>query len=162
MTILTHKHHIIPRHAGGTDDPSNLIELTVMDHAIAHKVLYGLYGRWQDKLAWDTLSGRVSKEEAIRIALSKSNSGINHPFYGKKRPEHSLKMKQLGIIPPNQKGKKKSSATRKKMSENNAMHNPENRKKVSEGLKGRFYSEGTRQKLRIAAIKQWEKKRASK
>ena len=25
-TILKHKHHIIPRHAGGTDDPSNIVE----------------------------------------------------------------------------------------------------------------------------------------
>ena len=24
--MITHKHHIIPKHIGGTDDPSNLIE----------------------------------------------------------------------------------------------------------------------------------------
>lgn len=29
MKKLTHKHHIIPRHVGGSDDPSNLVELTV-------------------------------------------------------------------------------------------------------------------------------------
>jgi len=27
--MITHKHHIIPKHIGGTDDPSNLIELTI-------------------------------------------------------------------------------------------------------------------------------------
>ena len=26
---MKHKHHIIPKHKGGTDDPSNLVELTV-------------------------------------------------------------------------------------------------------------------------------------
>lgn len=72
MTEYTHKHHKIPRHAGGTDDPSNLVELTVLDHAIAHKVLYGLWGRWQDKIAWETLSGQLSnyaaKIQAIKLA----------------------------------------------------------------------------------------------
>jgi|SRR6056300_953696 len=51
----THTHHIIPKHAGGTDDPSNLIELTVEEHAEAHKKLYKKYGRWQDKVAYESL-----------------------------------------------------------------------------------------------------------
>ena len=34
---MKHKHHIIPRHMGGTDDPSNLIELTIEEHAEAHR-----------------------------------------------------------------------------------------------------------------------------
>lgn len=49
MTIL-HKHHIIPRHAGGTNDPSNIIELTVEQHAEAHRLLYEQYGRC--KIYW--------------------------------------------------------------------------------------------------------------
>ena len=28
---MKHKHHIIPKHAGGTDDPDNLIELSIID-----------------------------------------------------------------------------------------------------------------------------------
>lgn len=32
---MKHIHHIIPRHMGGTDDPSNLIELTIQEHAEA-------------------------------------------------------------------------------------------------------------------------------
>ena len=35
-----HKHHIIPKHAGGTDDPENLVYLSVKEHAIAHAKLY--------------------------------------------------------------------------------------------------------------------------
>ena len=34
---------------GGTDDPSNLIKLTVEDHAAAHKKLYEEHGKLQDK-----------------------------------------------------------------------------------------------------------------
>jgi len=66
MTIY-HVHHIIPRHAGGTNHPSNLIQLTVEDHAIAHRHLWKLYGRWQDKLAWLMLSGQIDNQEANRI-----------------------------------------------------------------------------------------------
>jgi hypothetical protein len=61
-----HKHHIIPKHAGGTDDPSNLIYLTVEEHAEAHKLLFEQCGRWQDKLAWKALSGVIGKEEIIK------------------------------------------------------------------------------------------------
>lgn len=61
-----HMHHIIPRHAGGTDDPSNLVELTVEEHAEAHRVLYEKHGRWQDKLAWHGLSGWIGREKIIK------------------------------------------------------------------------------------------------
>ena len=37
---MKHMHHIIPRHAGGTDDLSNLVELTIEQHAEAHRKLY--------------------------------------------------------------------------------------------------------------------------
>jgi hypothetical protein len=52
MKVIKHMHHIIPRHAGGTDDASNLIELSVEDHAEAHRILYEKHGRKGDKLAW--------------------------------------------------------------------------------------------------------------
>jgi len=48
---MKHKHHIIPKHMGGTDDPSNLIELTVEEHAEAHRLLWEKYGNWQDNVA---------------------------------------------------------------------------------------------------------------
>ena len=64
---MSHKHHIIPRHAGGTDDPSNLIELSVFDHAEAHRILYEEYGRWQDYVAWQGLAKLSPKEELVRI-----------------------------------------------------------------------------------------------
>ena len=73
--MTTHKHHIIPKHAGGTDDPSNLVELTILDHAIAHKVLYGLWGRWQDNLAWMSLKEQLNIDEIRRIRASEANKG---------------------------------------------------------------------------------------
>lgn len=63
-----HWHHIIPRHAGGTDDPSNLVQLTLKEHAEAHRRLYEEFGRWQDKMAWEMLSGRKITEDARKMA----------------------------------------------------------------------------------------------
>jgi hypothetical protein len=67
MTIY-HKHHIVPKHAGGTDDPSNLILLTVEEQSEAHKLLFDLYGRKEDEIAWKTLSGQINVTEAKRQA----------------------------------------------------------------------------------------------
>lgn len=64
MTIY-HIHHITPKHMGGTDNPENLIKLTVSEHAEAHRILYEQYGLEEDKLAWLGLSGIISKEELV-------------------------------------------------------------------------------------------------
>lgn len=55
---------------GGADDSDNLVELTIEEHAEAHKKLYEQYGRWQDYLAWQGLSGMMDKQELIRQMLS--------------------------------------------------------------------------------------------
>ena len=66
---MKHKHHIIPRHIGGTDDPANIVELTVEEHAEAHRVLYEQHGRVQDKRAWLGLAKIMTGEEIINEIL---------------------------------------------------------------------------------------------
>lgn len=68
---MKHKHHIVPKHMGGTDDPSNLVELTIEEHAEAHKNLYEKYGFWQDYLAWKGLSGLLSSDECKFLSIRK-------------------------------------------------------------------------------------------
>lgn len=68
--VKKHKHHIIPRHAGGTDDPSNIVELTTEEHAEAHRKLYEEHGRWQDKIAWKVLSHQITAEEGTLLAAT--------------------------------------------------------------------------------------------
>jgi hypothetical protein len=75
---MYHWHHIVPKHAGGTDEPSNLVRLTVEEHAEAHKKLWEQYGRWQDKIAWQTLSGQISIQEA-REQMMKYNNPMHKP-----------------------------------------------------------------------------------
>lgn len=70
-----HKHHIIPKHMGGSDDPSNLILLTVEEHAEAHRLLFEKYGLKQDELAWKALSGILPKQDIIREIQKNANKG---------------------------------------------------------------------------------------
>lgn len=37
---VTEKHHILPKHMKGNDEPSNLIQISVRDHILAHLLLY--------------------------------------------------------------------------------------------------------------------------
>jgi hypothetical protein len=82
--MLTHLHHIIPKHMGGTDDPSNLIELTVAEHAEAHRILFEKYGMWQDEIAWKGLAGIIGHEEAVKRAQS-NWLGRTHTTESKKK-----------------------------------------------------------------------------
>jgi len=70
--IMKHKHHIIPRHMGGSDDSTNLIELTVEEHADAHKKLYEEYGHWQDYVAWQGLAKLSDKKDLVALRLSEA------------------------------------------------------------------------------------------
>ena len=141
-TTIYHSHHIIPKHAGGTDEPTTLIKLTIDEHAEAHRVLYEKHNRWQDKLAWKSLSGMIDKEEILweiyhrpretysnkgrplstehRKKLSENHAdfnGKNNPMYGKKQSAH------------NKEALKKANTGRKL--------SPESRKKISDSMKGR-------------------------
>lgn len=75
ICMKRHKHHIIPRHCGGDDSPENLVLLTIEEHAEAHRVLYEQYGRWQDRVAWLSLSGIMKDHERIYEIISNSNRG---------------------------------------------------------------------------------------
>ena len=91
---------------GGTDDPLNLIELTVEEHAEAHRILYEQHGRWQDKVAWQGLLGLVGHDDIMR-EMWDARKGEGNPYYGKKHtPEirkkisENTKGKQIGMKKP--------------------------------------------------------------
>ena len=142
---IYHKHHIVPRHAGGTDDPSNIIELTVEEHAEAHKKLYEDHGRWQDEIAWKTLSGQIGKEEAQKIAVQKALTGVP------KSREHRAKISEGQI------GKKKSPKHIKNISKcrTGVEHSEDTKKSISEGIKKHW------EKRKDMPVKEITKKRRS-
>ena len=155
--MKTHKHHIIPKHIGGTNAPSNLIELSIEDHAEAHRILYEKHGRWQDRVAWLSLSGIMKDEERIykilknsnpggykhteeaKQKLSKMRLGESNPMYGKPAPNRGQKRPGVG---GRKKGTGWSDEERKKQELIRAtpgyydfVKNPERNKKISDAKK---------------------------
>jgi hypothetical protein len=112
-TMIYHKHHIIPKHMGGTDDPSNLVSLTIEEHAEAHRLLFEQYGRWEDELAWKGLTEQISKDEILRRTFANQ--------LGKKRPQEVTDK-----IVAKQKGQKRSEETKARMREANKTRDTSN------------------------------------
>jgi hypothetical protein len=112
MTV-THKHHIVPKHMGGTDDPSNLVELTIEDHAEAHKKLWEEYGNEYDKIAWLSLTNQIDMSEARILAVIEWNK--NRIISDETREKTSQSLKKYYSDPKNR--KRTSEATKKGMKE---------------------------------------------
>ena len=64
----------------GGNEKENLVKLTIEDHAEAHRLLFEEHRRWQDKIAWQTLSGQISGIEAAQLARRLANTGDNNPM----------------------------------------------------------------------------------
>lgn len=88
---IYHIHHIVPKHAGGTDDPKNLIKLSIEEHAEAHKKLYEQFGRQEDYLAWKGLAGLIGKDELLKEVGNIRNLKNKNP---EKRLKNSLATKK--------------------------------------------------------------------
>ena len=68
MKINYHLHHIVPKHAGGTDDPSNLVRVNKAMHAFMHRLRYQETGDYYDCCAANLLSGDWTAEQARQEA----------------------------------------------------------------------------------------------
>lgn len=73
---------------GGADDASNIVELTVEEHAEAHRLLYEEHGKIEDYFAWKGLAGLIGKEELI-LELNREQARRFHT--GKKRSAQTRK-----------------------------------------------------------------------
>lgn len=150
-----HAHHKIPLHAGGKDEIDNIVFLTVEEHAAEHKKLFELHGRWQDKIAWQMLSGMIGKEEAINIAQRNADKSWM------KTPEGRLLMSQAhrraiangSKPPPWNKGLTKDDDPRLQESSDRAkLHMKEGRINcIGDHHRGKNFSDDHKKGLSIAA-----------
>lgn len=69
---IYHTHHIIPKHMGGTDDHSNLVILSIDEHAEAHRVLYEKYGKIEDLWAFQLLTYNLNYHDGMELLLVKN------------------------------------------------------------------------------------------
>lgn len=150
-----HWHHIIPKHAGGSNEPENLIRLTIPEHAEAHRKLYEEHGRIQDKIAWLMLSGKTDEGEILRKELAI----IKRKEWQENNPEEFEDVKRR--ISEKNKGKIKTKETRLKQSKSLKEryskiphHNlgkkasTETKQKLSKIRKGKKFSEEHKEKIR--------------
>ena len=105
----------------GTDDPSNLIKLTVEEHSEAHRILFEQFGRKEDELAWKGLAGLIGKEELVRqLCVLSGQKGMKtlrekHPeLVSRKGLKHSVESRKK--LSDMRKGVKKSDEHKKNIS----------------------------------------------
>lgn len=96
---------------GGSDDPSNLIELTVEEHAEAHRVLWEEHGNEYDKIAWLSLTSQIDNAEARILAVIEWNK--NRIISDETKEKISESLKKYYSDPKNR--KKTSEATKNGM-----------------------------------------------
>lgn len=153
---MLHVHHKIPKHAGGTDDPSNLETLTVEEHAEAHRKLFEKFGRWQDKLAWKCLSGHIGREEAIKFAQKHADKSWMQTEEGKQILSMRWKTRKKnktdipwnkGLTKNDSEGLMKLSKINKKMRKEGKLSN------IGDIVRGTKFSEDHKKKLSERAKK---------
>ena len=100
--MIRHKHHIIPKHAGGSDEENNLIEVSLTQHTMWHYANWCLWARLEDRLAYRGLGGQVQGEELSRekrllgqIAGGKTSTPAKAEAARKNQKLAAAKMKKL-------------------------------------------------------------------
>ena len=87
------KHHILPKFAGGLDNPLNLVYLTFNDHTLAHYIRWVVYKQNQDLTA-ERLTLMSGQSEDVRVERARLGGQIGGP---KAQQQH--KERQLGWLP---------------------------------------------------------------
>ena len=129
MIIHYHTHHLVPTHAGGTDDPSNLVKVNVAMHAFMHRLRYIEIGDLWDKIAYESLSGLITHAEAAHLARKE---------FRRLNPDHHAKAGRKGGKAPasdltKQTAKVTASITGKMPWWNNGLNNKRSHTRPGEG-----------------------------
>lgn len=93
-TIYTEKHHIVPRHANGSNDEENLISLLPEEHYIIHLLRYKIYNNKNDFLAVRFIVNGFISKSSIDHRSFLSKLGCHKHFIQKFRLEHGWQTKE--------------------------------------------------------------------
>lgn len=170
LNEYTETHHILPKSMGGTDDATNLVELTPEEHLVAHLLLYKIHKNSQTLYAAMRMHNRVKNNKEygyIRRQFStfmqERMSGSNNPMYGRTQSDETKKK-----ISNANKGRKVSNETRQLQRKHRLGKSPGNKgkkhtpdalariKAASQGennpMHGRNHSEETKKKIGLKSI----------
>jgi hypothetical protein len=124
--VITQKHHIIPKHMGGDNSNSNLIELSLDDHYTAHILLSKCYdGKYKrENLASAIMVKGYIDNSDILLEYQKSLTGNGNPNYGNKwddskRKDASKRVKEYWLIDDNKRKIQKPKSDSSKMGKYN-------------------------------------------
>lgn len=147
--VYTEKHHIVPRHMGGSDDEINLVQVTYRQHVLLHRLLWKGWDSLKDRAAYLLMSKQVDYVQQ-RIELQRlSKLGI--PWSKEMREKMAKKRiemmqtpewweRQRYYIAKAHKLKSENSELRSKAIIDNAERNMEWLHKVSSRAKYKFIS----------------------
>lgn len=112
-----HRHHIVPKHMGGTDELNNFTYLTPREHQIAHFLLWKIHKTPNDLRSMRMLGAKLSVEKRRIVGLwcVENKIGIHSPDYTKEQRKETSRKSGL-------------SATEKKAGIHNPMFANEYRK----------------------------------
>ncbi len=132
------RHHILPKCLGGTNDKSNLVNLTAEEHFVAHKLLCFIYPN-NSKLIY----------AAMQMTKGNSKQKRNNKLYGWLKREASACLSEYN------RNKVVSEETRKKQSlarvgVKRGEHSAETKMKMSLASKGKPKSEEHKKNLSVA------------
>jgi hypothetical protein len=92
-SIITHNHHIIPRHIEIDNRKNNIIKLSVEDHITAHILLSACFeiGSYEylSNLKSARVIGKSINDPSILEKIKNSYQGEGNPFYGKSHTTES-------------------------------------------------------------------------
>ena len=146
---MNHIHHIVPRYMGGSNHKSNLITLTIEEHAMAHKALYEEHGNREDYVAWKSLLKQMEHSER---QMELSSIGGKNNMGKPKSEEHRAKI---------------SEALRGKISDMSPEDIAEKNAKISNAMQGNTSSKNHssdeyKSKQSLAMKEAWARRKAKK
>ena len=125
---------------GGTDDPSNLIEVSITQHIMWHFANWELWGNYQDKIAYKLLANTDASEEMKILRLERSNEVVKN-MTPEQRKERNKKAAEKKRLPEN---RAKLSNLMKETRANGIALTEEGRQRVLEGARrgGEHHAKG--------------------
>lgn len=141
--VYYERHHIIPKHMNGSDELDNLVLLTFREHIIAHFLLWKIYNKEQDLIAYKMRSGQKEEAQRLRCKLAvEANRNGGNGFWKKggwnpmKDPETQKKSQNTKLTLYNNRSICSDRQYQNICKANRIMANDENKiKKFKESLK---------------------------
>jgi len=135
-TGYTEKHHIIPKCMDGTDDATNLVNLTAREHFVAHQLLIKIY----------PFNHKLIFAAAMMCASTNRLQRTTNRLYERLKILHAAAMSELHT------GKVVSNETREKLRNKNRNYKPtaKTKAKISAAGKGKICSNETKAKISAA------------